>query len=92
MAGKTVLITGASAGIGAAAAAAFVAAGARVMLAARRADRLAALEAASPGLAPAALVQQLQESVALVQQAAQQAQQAATQVSNWSRGRERRGG
>lgn len=49
MAGKTVLITGASAGIGAAAAAAFVAAGARVMLAARRADRLAALVA---GLGP----------------------------------------
>ncbi|MDZ7905734.1 MAG: SDR family oxidoreductase [Cypionkella sp.] len=43
MSGKTVLITGASQGIGAAAAAAFVAAGARVMLAARNADKLTAL-------------------------------------------------
>lgn len=43
MTGKTVLITGASQGIGAAAASAFVAAGANVMLAARNGDKLAAL-------------------------------------------------
>lgn len=43
MTGKTVLITGASQGIGAAAASAFVAAGAKVMLAARSGDKLAAL-------------------------------------------------
>lgn len=43
MGGKTVLITGASAGIGAAAARAFVGAGARVMLCARNIEKLAAL-------------------------------------------------
>ena len=45
IAGKVVLITGASAGIGQAAARAFGRAGARLVLAARRLDRLQALAA-----------------------------------------------
>ena len=47
VAGKIVLITGASAGIGAACAAAFAGAGARLLVAARREDRLREME---PGL------------------------------------------
>jgi NAD(P)-dependent dehydrogenase (short-subunit alcohol dehydrogenase family) len=47
--GKTVIITGASSGIGAAAARAFAAAGARVVLAARDTVRLAALAGELPG-------------------------------------------
>jgi short-subunit dehydrogenase len=48
-AGKTVIITGASAGIGAATARAFAAAGANVVLAARSQDKLAALARELPG-------------------------------------------
>lgn len=51
LAGKVVLITGASRGIGAAAARAFAAAGAQVALAARSAEALAALAAETEGLA-----------------------------------------
>jgi NADP-dependent 3-hydroxy acid dehydrogenase YdfG len=49
LAGKRVLVTGASAGIGAAAARAFAAEGARVVLAARRRQRLEQLQAQIPG-------------------------------------------
>jgi short-subunit dehydrogenase len=47
--GKVVIVTGASSGIGAAAAQAFAAAGAKVVLAARSADKLQALAAQIPG-------------------------------------------
>ena len=43
--GKTVLVTGASSGIGAATALAFAAEGARLLLAARRAEKLAIVAA-----------------------------------------------
>jgi 3-hydroxy acid dehydrogenase/malonic semialdehyde reductase len=55
--GKTVFITGASSGIGAATALAFAAEGARLLLAARRADKLQEVSAQAllrPGRAPGA--------------------------------------
>jgi short-subunit dehydrogenase len=52
MSGRTVIITGASSGIGEATARAFARAGDRVVLAARRADRLTALAAELPGSLP----------------------------------------
>lgn len=52
MSGRTVIITGASSGIGEATARAFARAGDRVVLAARRADRLNALAAELPGSLP----------------------------------------
>ena len=52
LAGLRVLVTGGSSGVGAAVARALSARGARVLATARRADRLAALAAASPSPAP----------------------------------------
>ncbi len=56
LSGQTVVITGASAGIGASAAIAFAAAGARVGLVARRADRLAEVAATCRASTPGAEV------------------------------------
>ena len=66
LSGKVVIVTGASSGVGAAAARAFAQAGARVVLAARRAEAIEALARELEGLAVPTDVTRLEDLVALV--------------------------
>lgn len=69
LAGKVVVITGASSGVGEAAARAFARAGAKVVLAARSSDKIASLAQALGGLAVPTDVSRLADLQALVDQA-----------------------
>jgi NAD(P)-dependent dehydrogenase (short-subunit alcohol dehydrogenase family) len=66
LSGKVVIITGASSGVGAAAARAFARAGAKVVLAARRAEKIEALAGELDGLAVPTDVTRLEDLAALV--------------------------
>ena len=67
--GKVVIVTGASSGVGEAAARAFARAGAKVVLAARSADKIASLAKQVGGLAAPTDVSRLDELQALIDQA-----------------------
>jgi len=66
LSGKVVIVTGASSGVGAAAARAFAQAGARVVLAARRAETIAALARELEGLAVPTDVTRFEDLAALI--------------------------